>query len=457
MANDAEQPLAVENPATLEQIEVIRPATVADLEQAVENAARARAEWTATPLTRPHCLRAIADGIESASEELALLLTMEQGKPITQARLEVAVAANAFRYYASLSLKPQIVKSTPGQQVEKHYHPFGVVGLITAWNFPLALLAWKTAPAIMAGNAAIVKPAPTTPLTALRLQEIFDKILPDGLVTVLVGDTRLGEAMVRHPRIEKISFTGSTATGRRIMEAASARIKRLTLELGGNDPAILLPDADVSGAVEGVAAVAFRNAGQVCIAPKRVYVHRSRYDEAVDAFRAYLDRQRVGDGQHEDVTIGPVNNDRQRTWLQDLTASVARDGGTLHVSTADTDLPGYFVRPAVVTGLGGEARLVTEEQFGPLLPILPYDEVDEAVTAANATDYGLGASVWGPDTDAAREVAARVRSGTRWVNQHGPAELDVPFGGVNQSGLGTELGQEGLDAFAESRVTNVRL
>ncbi|MGW3483371.1 aldehyde dehydrogenase family protein [Rhodococcus indonesiensis] len=449
--------IAVENPATLQVVASVPCHQVSDLERTVRDAAPAIAEWTSAAASRPQYLRVISERITARSEELARLLTAEQGKPITQARLEVAVAARAFEYYANLPLAPDVLRDTPEQEVVREYYPLGIAGLITAWNFPMALLAWKAAPALLAGNAVIVKPAPTTPLTSLKMQEIFAEVLPAGLATVLVGGNDLGSAMVAHPEIPKISFTGSTPTGRRIMETASSRLKRLTLELGGNDPAIVLSDADLPSAVEGIAAVAFRNAGQVCIAPKRLYVHESRFDDAVDLFRQYLDRQRVGDGSDESVTIGPVNNAAQHKSLLEIQGSVRDQGGTLHsYPHSMPDLPGYFVQPAVATGLAAHARLVQEEQFGPVLPLLPYRDVDDAVAAANATDYGLGASIWSSDVEAAVRVGDRVRAGTRWINQHGPAEIDVPFGGVKQSGLGTELGLEGLKAFTESRITNVK-
>lgn len=451
----APRSLEVINPATLETVDQVSINTTAELDEMVRQAQLAQDDW-ATHSDRPARLRAIAAKIEARTEDLARLLTREQGKPLTQARLEVGVAVRAFLFYADLSLDVEILKDDPAQRVERHYHPLGVVGLITAWNFPIALFAWKASAALRAGNAIIIKPAPTTPLTALALHNILAEELPTGLVHALNGEGDLGAALVEHPGIQKISFTGSTAVGRRIMSGGSTLLKRLTLELGGNDPAVIMADADIEHAVRGIATVAFRNAGQVCIAPKRVLVPRGLQDDVVAAFTEYLNEQIIGDGLDETTTIGPVHSKVQYESLTDFGDSVAGDGGTIHYGPQPADLPGYFIRPGVVTGLAADAKLICEEQFGPLLPIITYDTVDQAVDLANATEYGLGGSVWGTDDKYLADVASRLRSGTRWVNQHGPAEIDIPFGGIKQSGLGIELGREGLLAYTEARVTNIR-
>lgn len=451
----APRSLEVINPATLDVVDRVPLNTTADLDQMVRQASRAQPTWAAAA-DRPSRLRAIASSIETRAEELAQLLTREQGKPLTQARLEVGVAVRAFSFYADLDLDTEVLKDEPTQRVERHFHPLGVAGLITAWNFPIALFAWKASAALRAGNAVIIKPAPTTPLTALTLCSILADHLPDGLVHAVNGEADLGAALVEHPGVQKISFTGSTAVGRRIMNSGSALLKRLTLELGGNDPALILPDADIEQTVRGIAAVAFRNAGQVCIAPKRVLVPHAMQDEVVAAFTQFLNEQRIGDGMDEATTIGPVHSKAQYDSLTAFEQSATDDGGTLHFGPEPADLPGYFIRPGVVTGLRANAKLICEEQFGPLLPIIAYDTVDQAVDMANATEYGLGGSVWGADDDMLAHVASRLRSGTRWVNQHGPAEIDIPFGGIKQSGLGIELGREGLLAYTEARVTNIK-
>ncbi|WP_305094310.1 aldehyde dehydrogenase family protein [Prescottella sp. R16] len=448
----------VSNPATLEVVGHVDVLPADQLGDALVRAQGVQHSWADTDeSSRRQCLADVSELIEAETESLARTLTLEQGKPLAQAQLEVGIAARAFAYFATLSLEPEILRSDERQTVTRHFHPLGVAGLITAWNFPLSLMAWKVAPAVLAGNAALVKPAPSTPLASLALGHILDKVLPAGLVQVLTGDNDLGQAIVEHPGIEKISFTGSTATGRRIMGAAAPRLKRLTLELGGNDAAIVLPDADVESTVLGIAAVAFRNAGQVCIAPKRVLVPAELEASITEAFRDYLSEQIVGDGSVEGTTIGPVNNAAQQQFLVDLELAARADGGKFHRTALNrADLPGYFVQPAVVTGLSPTSRLVREEQFGPLLPILTYGSVEQAVAMANDTDFGLGGSVWSTDKERAATVADRVRSGTRWINQHGPAELDIPFGGAAQSGLGIELGREGLHAYTEARIKNIR-
>lgn len=451
----ASRTLEVTNPSTLETVGRVALSSPSDLDDMVRQAGKAQTQWAAIT-DRPARLRAIAATIEARTEDLAQLLTREQGKPLTQARLEVGGAVRAFSFYADLDLDPEILKDEPSQRVERHFHPLGVAGLITAWNFPIALFAWKASAALRAGNAIIIKPAPTTPLTALALCDILAEELPTGLAHVLNGEADLGAALVEHPGVQKISFTGSTAVGRRIMSGGSALLKRLTLELGGNDPAVILADADVEQAVRGIAAVAFRNAGQVCIAPKRVIVPHALHDDVVAAFTQYLNEQRVGDGMDAATTIGPVHSKAQYDSLTGFGQSVTDDGGTIHYGTEPADLPGYFIRPGVVSGLNTGAKLVREEQFGPLLPIIGYDTVDQAIEIANDTEYGLGGSVWGADDDALCRTASQLRSGTRWVNQHGPAELEIPFGGIKQSGLGVELGREGLLAYTEARVTNIK-
>jgi acyl-CoA reductase-like NAD-dependent aldehyde dehydrogenase len=335
--------------------------------------------------------------------------------------------------------------------------PVGVVGLIIPWNFPITILFMKLGPALWSGNTTIIKPAPTTPLTTLRLAELLSAALPAGVLNTVTGEGDIGEALVAHPGIAKISFTGSTATGRRVMHSAAATLKRLTLELGGNDAAIVLEDANPDVVAPRLFASAFTNAGQLCAAVKRLYVHRRIYPRVVENLRRLARETKVGIGTAADTQMGPVNNRMQFDRIRGLVdeagaagADVYDDGGAL------PNLPGYFLRPAIVTGLRADARLVIEEQFGPVLPVLPFTETEDAIAQANASEFGLGGSVWSGDPQRAIDVATRLEAGSLYVNSHAvPPDPEIPFGGTKASGFGYELGDWGIDEFSIRRVMRV--
>lgn len=451
---DGDAVLDVLNPATEEVIAQAPRASRAQLDAAVAAANRAFPTWAATPLDeRRRTIIAMADAVAAASDELSHLLTAEQGKPLAEAQGELALVEASFRYYAETKLEPRKIDRGPSREVEELRVPLGVVAAIIPWNFPLLTVAFKLPPALLAGNTVVVKPAPTTPLATLRLGEICGRLLPAGTLNIIVDNNDLGDALTSHPGVAKVSFTGSTATGRKVMAAAGNSIKRLTLELGGNDPAIVLDDADVPSTAAGVFAGAFLNAGQVCIAIKRLYVHSSIYDDMCSELARLADAAIVDDGANQGAQIGPLQNRQQFEKIKALLDD-ARSSGRV-ISGGDVlERPGYFVRPTIVADIADGTRLVDEEQFGPILPVIRYTDVDDAIRSANASEYGLAASVWSSDRARARDVAGQIVAGTVWINKHIDLDPGIPFAGARQSGLGVEFAEEGLREFTQLKIIN---
>jgi acyl-CoA reductase-like NAD-dependent aldehyde dehydrogenase len=338
--------------------------------------------------------------------------------------------------------------------VELARRPLGVVAAITPWNFPLTLAFWKIAPALLAGNTLVLKPSPYTPLTTLKVGELLKDVFPPGVVNIVSGGDDLGAWMTTHPVPRKISFTGSVETGKKVALSAAPDLKRVTLELGGNDPAIVLDDADPAEVATAIFAGAFNNNGQVCSAIKRVYVPENLYDDVVDALAAHASSTKVGDGTEPDSQLGPINNAPQYERVKELVADAISGGAKAVTGGHPMDRPGYFFEPTILAGLTDGTRIVDEEQFGPALPVISYRDVNDAVERANATHFGLSGSVWGPDADRASEVAGQLECGTAWVNTHlalGPAQ---PFGGFKWSGIGVENGPWGLAEFSELQVVH---
>jgi acyl-CoA reductase-like NAD-dependent aldehyde dehydrogenase len=447
--------LDVINPATGRTLTAAPRADRAQLEQAVAAAKGAFPTWSATPpRQRAALLVKLAEALEAEQGEFAGLLTQEQGKPLPQALWEVGWAIAALRYFATLDLPPKVLKENATQKVVRQHKALGVVAAITPWNFPVILLIFKVAPALLAGNTVVAKPAPTTPLTTLKFGELCAGILPPGVVNVIVDQNDLGTALTSHPDVAKVAFTGSTATGKKVMASAAGTLKRLTLELGGNDAAIVLGDTDPKDVAPKIYAAAMANAGQVCIAIKRLYVHDSIYDAVCDELGRLARETVVGDGLEPGTQMGPIQNQAQfekvKGFLED-----ARQNGTIVAGGGVLEREGYFVQPTIVRDIRDDARLVREEQFGPVLPVLRYSDIDEVIERANDTDFGLGGSVWSSDRDRAFGVAARINSGTVWVNKHLDLGPDIPYAGAKQSGIGTELGQEGLEEFTQATIINV--
>lgn len=443
--------LPVLDPATEQVLAQSPRASAEQLDQAVAAAADAFPGWAATPVgERRAALRAIADAVAAHTDELAALLTGEQGKPLPEARREVGATVAFFRYAAGLDL-PERTVDDDTRDVRVVRRPLGPVAAVIPWNFPLMTIAFKVPFALLAGNTVVVKPAPTTPLTTLRFAELVADLLPAGVLNVIVDDNDLGDALTGHPAIRKVSFTGSTATGRRVMASAATTLARITLELGGNDAALVLPDADPATVVPALYAAAFRNAGQVCLAIKRLYVHDDLYDEVCAGLGALADAAVVGPGTEEGVTVGPVQNrsqyDRIRALLDEAAAK-----GTVVAGGEVVDRPGYFVRPTVVRDITEGTELVDTEQFGPVLPVVRYSDVDDAVRRINSSEYGLGASVWSSDVEAARAVSERIDAGSVWVNKHADLAPHIPSGGAKTSGIGVEFGPEGLLEFTRIQI-----
>ncbi|MFV3075354.1 aldehyde dehydrogenase family protein [Niveispirillum fermenti] len=441
------------DPATGEPFARAPDATEAHLNQAVAAARRAFANWRDTDSDgRREAMKGFAAAIRAEREPLAALLTREQGKPLAAARREVEAAAERIAGMAALDIGGGYLREGPSGPVRLDYVPMGVVGVIAPWNAPLILAMQMVAQALAAGNAVVVKPSPFTPLSTLRLGEIAARTLPPGLVNTLSGGNDLGQWMTGHPGIDKIAFVGSTATGKKVMAAAADSLKRVSLELGGNDAAIVLDDADLDAVAPRLFASAFINSGQICMAVKRVFAQAPIADALAEALAVLARKARVGGGFDPDVELGPVQNQPQFTKVMALIQDARDRGGRFLAGGMAFDRPGYFIAPTIVTGLREGTRLVDEEQFGPVLPILSFDSDDEAVMRANATRFGLGASVWSGDQARAEALARRLEAGTVWINAHGGAAPDLPFGGFKESGIGRGMGVAGLRSYAEIRV-----
>lgn len=447
-AVEALQTIAVVNPATEAVIAHVPDCDEAELDAAVRAARAAFPGWRDTPYAeRQAALRTIGATLASHADELAAILTAEQGKPLAAAMGEVQAAAWWIGVVADQELPVHVSEALPGRRSITRQVPLGVVGAIVPWNFPLLLAIWKIGPALLTGNTLVLKPSPFTPLATLRLGALLRDMLPAGILNIVTGGDALGPWMTRHPDIDKISFTGSTATGRRVMESASVNLKRLTLELGGNDAAIVLDDADVEAIAEPLFWACFANSGQVCVAAKRVYVHDAVYDRLAAALADIAARMTVGDGAAGGTQLGPVQNRAQYDRVRALIADSAAAGHRFLAGGIVPDGQGYFVPVTIVDNPPEDARVVQEEAFGPVVPLIRYHDVDDAIARANACDYGLGGSVWSSDMDRAQAVAARMETGTVWINSAQGLSPFAAFAGHKQSGLGVENGPDGLLEF----------
>jgi acyl-CoA reductase-like NAD-dependent aldehyde dehydrogenase len=452
VAGDME--MEVVNPASEEVIARCARASREQLEEAVASAKAAFPAWAAAPVERrKSVLLAIADAVDANAEELARLLALEGGKPLPLAHAEVGALSAFTRYFASLNLAASTIETGEGRRADLQRRPLGVVGAIIPWNFPLMIVGFKLPPALLAGNTLVLKPAPTTPLATLRLAEIIASLAPPGVVNVIADENDLGDAMTSQPDIAKISFTGSAATGRKIMSSASATLKRLTLELGGNDAAIVLGDVDVKTVAPKLFEAAFVNSGQVCLAIKRLYVHESIYEDMCGELVRLANESVVGDPLEQGVTIGPLQNKAQFLRVLSLIEDAARTA-TVACGGARVGEKGYFIKPTIVRDIAEGSRLVDEEQFGPVLPVMKYSTPEEALARANASPYGLGGSIWSSDEDRAYALACKLEAGTVWINTHMAMTPNVPFGGCKQSGFGVEFGEEGLAEFTQLTVVN---
>lgn len=447
--------LDVVDPATEELAGTCSRASESQLDEAVDAAEGALADWAATPIEeRRAALIEVADIVLANAQELGALVTSEQGKPLPEGVADAFAFAAFTKHFAAMDLPVEVLEDSDERRVEAHRQPLGVVAAIVPWNFPLGLLGFKFAPALIAGNTLVVKPAPTTPLATLRLAELIKDVLPPGVVNVIADANDLGSKISAHPKIRKVSFTGSSATGAKVMANAAPTLKRITLEMGGNDAGLILGDVDPKEIAPKLFAAAFPNNGQVCIAMKRIYAHEDIYDSLCDELARIAKSKKIGAGTELGVELGPLQNKAQFEKVKAIIADAA-EKGTVIAGGVVPDRPGYFIEPTIVRDIEEGARLVDEEQFGPAVPVIKFSDPEEALARINRTAEGLGGSVWSSDVDAARDLAIRLDAGTVWVNKHADLDPSIPFSGAKQSGIGTELGREGLEEFTQRKVINL--
>jgi acyl-CoA reductase-like NAD-dependent aldehyde dehydrogenase len=453
--------------ASAEQLDVIDPAhgTVfarcpaagrAELDAAVAAAKRAFATWKDTTYEqRATLIKKLSQALRDHQTELAELLTREQGKPLAQSVAEIDRGAAQSNGMVGIKIPVETLVENEQQHIELRYRPLGVVGIITPWNAPVNLALGPLVSALYTGNTVVLKPSPYTPLTTLKLGELLKDIFPAGVVNVLAGGDQLGQWMTEHKDIDKISFTGSVATGKKVLASAAATLKRVTLELGGNDPAIIMDDVDPKAIAKKVFFASFVNSGQVCMAIKRIYAHEKIYDALCAALVAEAKKAVVGNGLDPKTELGPIQNKMQYDKVVGIIEDTKRRGGKFLIGGEIPKSPGYFLPPTLVTDVPEDSRLVREEQFGPIVPILKFKDLDDALRRANDTRYGLSGSVWTNDVKRGAEIAAQLEVGTAWVNQHRATSAFVPFGGAKESGLGRQYSALGLKGYMEPEVISV--
>ncbi|WAO97099.1 Aldedh domain-containing protein [Fusarium falciforme] len=433
------------NPANMQPKEEVPVATQDDLDCAVDAARKAFRTWSKVPYEdRRAAVLAFADAVEKVKTAFRDLLVSEQGKPIPQADVETDFTIGLIRELAHIELPEEVIEDDDKRTVITRYVPIGVVGAIIPWNFPFLLAASKLIPALLTGNVAILKPSPFTPYCGLKLVELAQGFFPPGVAQSLSGDDRLGPWLTSHPGIDKISFTGSSTTGKLVLQSAAKTLKRVTLELGGNDPAIIFPDVDVDKVAEKVAFYSFLNSGQICIALKRIYVHESIYEQFRNAVVKQVKAYTLGDGFQEGISHGPLQNSMQYEKVKTFFKDIEKEGWKVAVGGKIDPSPGYFITPTVIDRPPDSSRIVVEEPFGPIVPLLSWKDVDDVIARANDSLMGLGASVWCNDLKKAERVARRIQAGSVWVNTHFDLSPMAPFGGHKESGLGVEWGKNGL-------------
>jgi acyl-CoA reductase-like NAD-dependent aldehyde dehydrogenase len=447
--------------------DVINPATGAvfahcpdvseqQLDDAVAAARGAFPAWSAHSFEeRRSQLGRLADAMRRSVNELVPLLVAEQGKTIEECRKELSFVPNQIERLAAIEVKTEILRDEESERIELRYRPLGVVGIITPWNVPVGIAIGRITQALYTGNTVVQKPSPYTPLATLKMGEIIAGVLPPGVVNIVAGGDAVGGWMTAHPGIDKISFTGSVPTGKKVLASAASNLKRVTLELGGNDAAIVLEDVDPKTVAEKIYRAAFANCGQICVAIKRLYVHESMYEAMCDELAAIARSVKIGNGMDESVGMGPIQNKMQYERVKGILEDTKNVGARIVAGGEMPEGPGYFMTPTVVADIDDGTRLVEEEPFGPILPVLKYTDIDDAVRRANDTRYGLSGSVWTNDLERGAQVASRLEVGTAWVNQHRIPDATTPFGGAKESGLGREYSTLGLKNYMEAQVVNV--
>jgi acyl-CoA reductase-like NAD-dependent aldehyde dehydrogenase len=456
----------VETPQTFKVLNPVDESVVAEapqgtvelLDQAVAAARKAFPAWSAlSSEARSAKLMEIADLIEKHHPELSELVTREQGKTQSGpgANLEVGGAVAWTRVTAGLNLPEETIQDDKQGKILLRRKPVGVVGSITPWNWPLMIAIWHIMPALRIGCTVVIKPSPYTPLSTLRVVELMNSVLPPGVINVVTGDADVGNRMSSHPGIDKIVFTGSINTGKKVMGGAATTLKRITLELGGNDAGIILPGTKIEPLLEKLFWGCFINAGQTCAALKRLYVHSSQYEEVVSKFADYMSKIPVGNGLDPKNLIGPLNNKMQLDKVASYVDEARARGARIVIGGVRPKGPGFFYPLTLIADVTDDMLIVKEEQFGTVVPVIKYETVDEAITRANSLNVGLGGSVWGDDAQKAAEIASRLECGTAWVNQHGGLHPMAPFGGVKCSGIGVEFNVDGLKEYTTVQVLNI--
>jgi acyl-CoA reductase-like NAD-dependent aldehyde dehydrogenase len=454
---------SVINPATGAAFADVAAGDVSHLEAAVAAARDAFPTWSGVADTeRQRLLHAIGDMLQRNMPELMELVTRESGKPLkglngVGAGMEVGGAIAWTHATADLTLPVEIIQDNEEARIEVHRKPLGVVASIPPWNWPLLIAIWHVIPALRAGNTVVIKPSALTPVATAKFVELANEILPPGVLNIITtrSDSGVGPAMAKHPGIDKMVFTGSTATGRKIMQDAAGNLKRLTLELGGNDAGIVLADVDPKTVAPKLFSVTFHNSGQTCACLKRLYVHESIYEELCDELAKLARGAVVGDGLKPKTELGPVQNKAQLAYVVELAEDARAHGARILSGGHVREGAGYFFEPTVVADVTDGVRLVDEEQFGPILPVIKYSDIDDAIRRANASPNGLGGSIWSNDTKKAAELAMRLECGTAWVNEHGAIQPNAPFGGIKQSGIGVEFGQHGLEEYTSIQTLKI--
>jgi acyl-CoA reductase-like NAD-dependent aldehyde dehydrogenase len=440
------------NPANGELNPPVPVSAQNDLDTATKAARDAFKTWAKTSFEeRRQALGAWADAIEANAEGFARTLTMEQGKPLTQSSVEVGMASSWIKGLTSIEIKNNVIEETEDRTVVQRYTPLGVVGAIVPWNFPVLLAVGKIASAVYTGNTVIVKPSPFTPYCDLKLAELAIPFFPPGVIQCLSGDDSLGPMFTDHHEIDKISFTGSIITGKRVMASCAKTLKRVTLELGGNDPAIICEDVDIDTIIPKIGILSYLCSSQICMMIKRLYVHEKIYDEFLEKLVGFVKTLKVGNGTEADTFFGPVQNKMQFDKAKDLFSSITTEnlqtalGGTIEDST------GYYIHPTIINNPPETSRVVQEEPFAPILPVMKWSDEDEVVGRANALETGLGSSVWSKDFERATRIADQLQSGSVWVNSHFDLSPTAPFGGHKNSGMGVEWGLNGLLGYCNSQ------
>ncbi|KXT14258.1 hypothetical protein AC579_6707 [Pseudocercospora musae] len=444
--------LDVINPATEEKIASVPIATREVLDEAVEYSQKAFESWSKTTWEeRAKAIKAVGEEYKTLTQDLAELLVLEQGKATAFAHGEVAIVNEWFERMPNMEIKERVVWENDETKAIEQYVPLGVTAGIVPWNFPVLLMIWKIIPAVLTGNTIIIKPSPFTPLCDVRCVELFNRHLPPGVVQIVLGDDNLGPWVTEHPKIRKISFTGSTATGKLVAKSCSATLKRVTLELGGNDACVVLPDVDVEKIAPTILLSAFFNSGQVCHASKRIYVHEDVYEKLSKALVEASKQAGVGPGQNEGVMYGPLNNRQVYQKVSEFFADSQKNGHDFLTGGKIPEGPGFFAPLTIVNNPPESSRLVQEEPFGPIVPLLKWNNDDDVIKRVNDSSWGLGATIFGKDLARVEKLARQVEAGVVWTNTMMQQHPEVPFGGFKESGVGCENGEAGLKGWCQVR------